>query len=84
MVGSILHIVFGHEDQRVRRIAAVRHRLHELTEREIAVGLLRFRRVDAAERGAEAAHVVVADANQRQARKLPLATYWSNSRLHSL
>ena len=45
---------------------ALRHCLDHQAEREVALGLLRFRRIEAAERGAETAHVVVADAHQRQ------------------
>ena len=70
VVRTVLHVVFGDDDQRVGGVAAVRDRLDQPAQREVAVGLLRFRRVHAAERGAETAHVVVADANQRQARQV--------------
>ena len=72
MVGTVLHVVFRDDDQRVGGVAAVRHGLDHPAQRQVAVGLLRFRRVEAAERAAETAHVVVADANQRQAGQIAI------------
>ena len=72
VVRAILHVVFDRDDQRVVGERAVRHRLDHQAEREVALSLLRFRRVEAAERGAEAAHVVVADAHEREVGQGPL------------
>ena len=64
VVGAVLHVVFSDDDQRVGGVTAVRHRFDEAAQREIAIGLLRFRRVDAAQRAAETAHVIVADSDE--------------------
>jgi hypothetical protein len=63
VVGAILNVVFDDDEQCVVSVAAVRHRLDHQAQRQVAVSLLRFRRVHAAERAAETAHMVVADAN---------------------
>ena len=51
VVRAILHVIFDRDDQRVVGERAVRHRLDHQAEREVALSLLRFRRVQATEGG---------------------------------
>ena len=72
VVGAVLAVVLGDDDQRVGGVAALRHGLDQAADREIVVGLLRLGRVHARQRRAEVAHVVVAHAHHRQAGQVAL------------
>src|SRR5215831_5640607 len=66
VVGTILHVILDDNDQGVGRVAAAGYRVDKLAERQVAVSLLLLGRVHTAKGGAEAAHVVMADPDQRQ------------------
>ncbi|KLU21033.1 hypothetical protein EOS_37810 [Caballeronia mineralivorans PML1(12)] len=74
VVRAVLVVVFSDDDQGVRRIGAMGHGLDEPANRQVVVGLLGFRCVDAGQRGAEAARVIMAEANRRQAGQIALLT----------
>ena len=63
VVGAVLRVILGHDDQGAVGVGAVRHRRDETADREVIVGLLRIGRVHPGERRAEAAGVIMAQAD---------------------
>jgi len=63
VVRSVLTVIFRDDNHGIGRIRTVRDSLNQPADREIIIGLLRFRRVHARKRRAETSGVVVAEAN---------------------
>src|SRR5262245_61946268 len=70
MIGAILAIIFGDDDQCIRSISARRNGLYEATDCEVVIRLLRFWSVDVTERRTKTAHMVMAHTYERKARQV--------------
>ena len=70
MIGAILTVILREHDQSVVGEWAVRDRLYQQAHGQIVVRLLRLGRVDTRERRVERAHVIVAEAHERERGQL--------------